>query len=81
MLLVGDVEGGKEINMAVCQPAPQREHQSLLQREVCPVSKAHYQKSKPKEGLKEGMQMVLHKGHTLVIKTHFIRPVLSPVPL
>lgn len=50
---------------------------TLQQRQVCPVSKAHYQKSKASGGPKEGMWMSLYKGHTLVIKTYFIRPVLS----
>lgn len=52
---------------------------TTMQQKVsgCPVSKAHYQKSKVEEGLKEDMHVSADKGCTLVIKTCFIRPVLT----
>lgn len=54
MLLVGDAEGWRN-QYGSLSPCFSRGSRTLQQREGCPVSKEHYQKSKASEGLKEGM--------------------------
>lgn len=69
---------GKEINMAVCQPASLREHECAAEVSV-PCQQSTLPEIKGQRRPEGRMQMSPYKDHTLVIKTYFISPVLSLV--
>lgn len=50
---------GEEINMAVCQPASQREQDSLQQRVSVPCQQSTLPEIKGQKGPKEGMYLSL----------------------